>query len=528
MAYPGLLQSSSLSTISRRRFNLGAAGAMALAATGSWSRPTFAQGKPGGTLIAAFSADPAGFDPQRGPSGMSHVVIEQVYSTLMALDPDAKPYPELAESYEVSEDGLTYTFKLRSGVTFHNGDPLTAEDVKFSFDRLRAKDSGYSYGAQVETIASVDVIDPQTVQFKLSKRTGPFLIYMAFPGSSIVPKKLVESGHDLNAQPVGSGPFKFVSYQPRSAIKFEKNATYFEAGKPYFDAMEYRIISDITALTNAVMSGEVNFSNEIPPKDWATIQSNPELVGVTLEGSRYNWLLANTGKKPLDNPKVRQAIAQAIDREALVKGAFFGQATPILGGVVPQWNWAYADIQYFRPNGDPEKAKALLAEAGYPDGFETSMTIASSFPAQMAMAPIIQANLAAAGIKATIGTMEIPRYWDEVWSTSNFDITTMYWLSPLADPDDFLTNNYKCGMAINVQKYCNQQMDELLEKAKAAATEAERKDLYKQVTQLSLDDMGQVPLVNGWLLIAHSNKLQNYKPMRTGFLKTLKDSWFEE
>jgi len=511
----------------RRRFTQGVAAVAALAATGWCGKPAFAQGEPGGTLIAAFSADPAGFDPQRGPSGMSHVVIEQVYSTLMALDPDAKPYPELADSYEVSDDGLAYTFKLRPGVTFHNGDPLTAEDVKFSFDRLRAKDSGYSYGAQVETIASVDVIDPSTVQFKLSKRTGPFLIYMAFPGSSIVPKKLVESGHDLNAQPVGSGPFKFVSYQPRTAIKFEKNPNYFEAGKPYFDAMEYRIISDITALTNAVMSGEVNFSNEIPPKDWATVQGNPELVGVTLEGSRYNWLLCNTTKKPLDNHKVRQAIAQAIDREALVKGAFFGQATPILGGVVPQWNWGYADIQYFKPNGDPEKAKALLAEAGYPDGFETTMTIASSFPAQMAMAPIIQANLAQAGIKAKIGTMEIPRYWDEVWSTSNFDITSMYWLSPLADPDDFLTNNYKCGMAINVQKYCNPQMDELLEKAKAAATEAERKELYKQVTQLSLDDMGQVPLVNGWLLIAHTNKLQNYKPMRTGFLKTLKDAWFE-
>ena len=155
------------------------------------------------------------------------------------------------------------------------------------------------------------------------------------------------------------------------------------------------------------------------------------------------------------------------------------------------------------------------------------MTIASSFPAQMAMAPIIQANLATVGIKAKIGTMEIPRYWDEVWSTSNFDITSMYWLSPLADPDDFLTNNYKCGMAINVQKYCNKDMDALLEKAKAAATEAERKELYKQVTQLSLDDMGQVPLVNGWLLIAHSSKLQDYKPMRTGFLKTLKDAWFE-
>jgi peptide/nickel transport system substrate-binding protein len=482
----------------------------------------------GGTLIAAFSADPAGFDPVRGPSGMSHVVIEQVYSTLMLLDPEANPIPGLAESYEVSEDGLEYTFKLRDGVTFHNGDPLSAEDVKFSFDRLRAPDSGYSYGSQVETIDEVEVVDPLTVRFKLSQRTGPFLIYMACPGSSIVPKNLVESGHDLNAQPVGSGPFKFVSYQPRTAIKFERNDSYWEEGKPYFDAMEYRIISDITALTNAVMSGVVNFSNEIPPKDWATIQSNPDLVGKTIEGSRYYWLLPNNEHPPLDDPKVRQAIAHAIDRQAIVTGAFFGQATPILGGVIPQWNWGYADLQYFAPTGNPERAKELLAEAGYPDGFDTSMTIASSFPAMVAMAPIIQANLQAAGINAQIGTMEIPRYWDEVWSTSNFDITTMYWLSPLADPDDFVTNNYKCGMAINVQKSCTEAMDAILEEAKAAPTEDARKALYGDMQELSLDEMGIVPLVNGWLLIAHTSDLQNYTPMRTGFLKTLKDAWFEK
>jgi peptide/nickel transport system substrate-binding protein len=486
-----------------------------------------ATGKRGGILKAAFSADPAGFDPVRGPSGMSHVVIEQVYSTLMALDPDAKPYPELAEKFDVAADGLEYTFTLRQGVTFHNGDELTADDVKFSFDRLRAKDSGYSYGSTIETIASVDVVDKHTVKFKLSKRTGPFLIYMAFPGSSIVPKKLVESGHDLNAKPVGSGPFKFVNYEPRSIVRFERNGSYFQEGKPYFDAMEYHLIADITALTNAVMSGTVNFSNEIPPKDWASIQGNPELTAVTLEGSRYYWLLPNNGKKPLDNPKVRQAVGLALNREALVKGAFFGQATPILGGVVPDWNWGYADIKFFAPQGDVAKAKALLAEAGFPNGFETSMTIASSFPAMMAMAPIIQANLAAIGVKAKIGTMEIPRYWDEVWSTSNFDITTMYWLSPLADPDDFVTNNYKCGMAINVQKSCSKEMDAILEEAKTAPTEDARKAAYKKMQELSLQEMDIVPLVNGWLLIAHSKKLQNYKPMRTGFLKTLKDAWFE-
>src|SRR5437588_295960 len=282
----------------------------------------------------------------------------------MALDPDAKPYPELAQSYTITDDGLTYTFNLRKGVKFHHGDELTAEDVKFSFDRLRAPKSGYSYGAQVETIKSVDAVDRYTVRFRLSKVTGPFLIYMAFPGSSIVPKKLVDSGHDLNAKPIGSGPFKFVSYEPRSAIKFQRNPEYFETGKPYFDAMEYRIISDITALTNALLSGVVNFSNEIPPKDFAKVKGSAGLTAVTLEGSRYNWLLLNNTKKPFDNPKVRQAVSFALDRQALVDGAFFGLATPILGGVIPQWNWGYADIKFVSPKGDPAKSKALLADAG--------------------------------------------------------------------------------------------------------------------------------------------------------------------
>ena len=295
------------------------------------------------------------------------------------------------------------------------------------------------------------------------------------------------------------------------AIKFERNPNYYEEGKPYFDAMEYRIISDITALTNAVMSGEVNFSNEIPPKDWATVQSNPDLVGKTLEGSRYYWLLPNNTKPPLDNPKVRQAIAHAIDRQAIVAGAFFGQATPILGGVDPGMELGLCRHQLLHAAAaTPARPRQLLAEAGHPDGFETSMTMASSFPAMVAMAPIIQANLAAVGIKATIGTMEIPRYWDEVWGTEQLrHHHHVLAVSPLADPDDFVTNNYKCGMAINVQKSCSEAMDAILERGQGGADPGGAQgSSIKQMQELSLEEMGIVPLVNAWILIAHTKKLQ--------------------
>lgn len=515
-------------TLTRRKA-LQLMGSTAVASFMSFAPAAMAQdAQRGGVLRLGFSADPAGFDPAQGPSGMSHIAIEQVYSTLMSLDPDAQPYPDLAESYEVADDGQTYTFVLREGVKFHDGSDLTAEDVKFSFDRLRAEDSGYSYKSQVETIDSIEVIDPRTVQFNLSVPTGPFLTYMAFPGSSIVPKALVESGHDLNAKPVGSGPFVFESYAPRSMIKFSRNDSFYEEGKPYVDAMEMHLISDVTALTNAIVSGTINFSNEIPAKDWSMVTSTPGLVGQSLAGSRYYWLLPNNTEAPMDNPKVRQAIAHAIDRDAIVRGAFFGQAVPTTGGVIPEWNWAHADLGYFTSGANPDKAKALLAEAGLEDGFETSITMGSAWSPMLSMAPIIQANLAAVGIKAKIKTVEVPRYWDEVWGPSNFDMTAMYWLSPLADPDDFVGANYNCGESINAQKSCDQDMTDILKRAKTAVTKEERKDLYRQQQELSLEQMPIIPLVNSYILTAHTDKLRGFTPMRTGFLKTLKDSWFAE
>ena len=485
------------------------------------------EGKRGGTLVAAFSADPGGFDPARGPSGMSHVVIEQVYSTLLNLDENAKPYAGIAESWSPAEDGLSWTFKLRPGLTFHNGEALTAEDVVFSFERILDPESGYAYSSQIETIDKVVAVDDLTVEFQLNRVTGPFEIYMAFPGSSIVPKDLVESGWDLNAQPIGSGPFKFVSYTPRDAINFERNENYYEEGRPYFDGMVYRIISDPTALSNGLKSGEINFSNEVPPKDWNAIISQEGMNDAAIEGSRYYWMVPNHERGVLGNPLVRQAIAHALNRAAIVRGAFYGQATPILGGVIPEWNWGYAGLNVFEPQGNIAKGKELLAEAGVAPGTPITLTMVSSWPPMMSMAPIIQANLSQIGLQAKIDTMEVPRYWDEVWGPSNFDLTAMYWLSPLADPDDFVTNTYATTSSVNVQKGGSKQMDDLMLAAKSAPTVDERKALYRQQQELSLETMDVIPLVNGWVLTAHTSRLKNFKPMRTGFLKTLKDAWLE-
>jgi peptide/nickel transport system substrate-binding protein len=502
------------------------AGAIALMAGAG---AALADAKVGGTLKAAFDHDPAGFDPAKATLGMSHAVIEQVYSTLMALDADAKPYPDLAESVEISKDGLTYTFKLRSGVKFHDGTPLSAEDVKFTIERLKDPKTGYSYSAQLTPIKTVEVVDPLTVKMTLSEPSGPLLINLAFPGSSIVSKKIVESGHDLNAEPIGTGPYKFVSYQPRTVIVMERNPDYYEKPKPYIERLEYHIISDATAITTALQAGVVNFSNVIPAKDWESIKANPHLTAAPIEGGRWFWIMVNNTKPPFDNPKVRQAVAYAIDRQAIVDAVFYGLATPILGGVVPSWNWGYApQVKVFSPNADPAKAKALLAEAGYPNGFDAMFLVGSDWPQLIAIAPIVQENLKAVGINVKIETMGSTEYMDKVWGGANYQLSDMYWLSPLADPDDFTTLNYKCGSPMNPQKSCSKAMDAVLDEARTGVTQDARKDAYARMQKLSMEEMPLIPLVSAMILTAYTDHLKNFHPMRTGFLKTIKDAWLEE
>lgn len=504
-----------------------AAGSALLAAcTPQQGSQTTSTPKRGGTLRVAYSGAPQGFDPALASIGFSHLAIEQIYATLTGLDKEANPIPELAQRWEISGDGRQITFFLHKGVKFHNGDELTSEDVKFTFDRLRDPKTGYAYASQVAMIESVSAVDPHTVRFNLTTPTGPFLTFMAFPGSGIVPRKEVLARGNLSTNPIGAGAFKFVDYKPGTLLRLARHNNYFVSGRPYVDAFEMHIIVDETARTDALFGGLVDFSTEVPAKDWSRVKSDSKLVGISFLGSHWHFVCVNCTRPPFTDPRVRQAIGYAVDRKALIEACYFGEAVPILGGTVPPWSWGHApDLQPFKERADIAKAKQLLSAAGLPNGFKTTFVNAPDIPTLNVQTPLLQQQMKAVGIELQIVSIENPRWQDVMVGTHDFDMANIFWLSPLADPDDFTYLNFRSKQPTNIDVYSSARMDDMLDQARNTADQAKRKALYRDIQALSLEDAPLAATVNTNVLMASTAKVHGFVPLRTGFVKTLKDAW---
>lgn len=503
-----------------RRSVLGIFAAVLLGAS-AMAGPALAAGD---TIRVGFVDGPQGMDPALAVVGASHQAIDLIYSGLTKLDADANAIPDLAESWTISDDGLTLTFKLRPGVKFHDGTELTADDVVYTFERLMNPDTGYSYATQVESIASVKAVDPLTVEFKLSKPTGPFLTFLAFPGNYIVPKHIAEAGSSLTNTPIGTGPYKFVSYSPNQELVLEANPDYYVAGVPKTKNLDIVFIANDTERANALLGGTIDFATRVGPKDYDEIVATEGFAGSEQIGGRWYWIMTQTTVEPISNPLVRKAISYAIDRKAMADVLFFGHAKPILGGPVPDWSWAYdPSTDQIPPEGDVEKAKALLAEAGFPDGIKITMILGSTWQNLADQGPLIKDMLARAGIDVTLETMENPRYLDLVWSGGNYQISNMFWLSPLADPDDFMYLNYRCGSGMNSQKYCNEALDAVLQEARYTLDQDARRALYTKAIEMTLEDMPLIPTVTATMLDAYSDKVEGWQPIRTGMYRGLAD-----
>ncbi|MFK8035682.1 MAG: ABC transporter substrate-binding protein, partial [Hyphomicrobiales bacterium] len=398
----------------------------------------------------------------------------------------------LAKSWDISGDGLTYTFTLNSDVKFHDGTDIDAEDVKFSLDRARAEDSTNAQKALFADIASVDVMDPMTVKVTLSKQNGSFLFNMAWGDAVIV---ATESIADIKTKPVGTGPFILSNWVQGDRIELAKNPNYWGAAVA-LEKATFKFISDPTAAFAAVMAEDVNAFMAFPaPENLPQFDADPRfsvLVGST-EGETI--LSINNKMPPFDNVKVREAVAHAIDRQAIIDGAMFGYGTPIGTHFAPH-NPAYVDLTA-NSSYDPAKAKALLAEAGFADGFTTTLKLPPPSYARRG-GEIIASQLKAVGITVEISNLEWAQWLEQVFRGKDFGLSIVSHTEPMdigiyARPDYYF-------------QYDNPAFQTLMEDLNASTDPAGRTSILQAAQKMISEDY-----VNGYLFQLANTGVANAK-----------------
>ena len=424
--------------------------------------------------------EPPALDPTAGAAEAIDVVVYQnVFEGLVRIDQTGAVQPGLAESWTISEDGLTYRFRLHEGITFHDGTGFDADDVKFTFDRLLAEDSVNAQKALYEPIAAVTVVDPTTVDFTLSRPDGLFLFNLGRGDAVIVAP---ESADNNGAEPIGTGPFAFVQWDRGSRVVLEQYGPYWDE-KPALTKASYIFISDTATLTNALLAGDVDGTNNFAAEALAVFENNPQfkvLVGST-EGETI--LSTNNRHAPFDDLRVRQAMAHALDRQEIIDGATYGYGVPIGTHFAPH-HPDYLDLTGTYPH-DVDKARALLAEAGYADGFSATLKLPPVAYARLS-GQIIASEFAQVGIRLELINMEWAQWLEDVFANKDFDLTIISHVEPF-DIGIYANPDYYFG-------YDNPEVQALNETLNATTDEAERKRLAQEIQTIIARDA-----VNGYL-----------------------------
>jgi len=446
-------------------------------------------------------------DPIKSAAAGDIEVLGQLYSRLLRNAPDGSELlPGLAESWEVSEDGLTYTFNLRDA-QFSDGSPITADDVVFSFLRLRdQEDSAYNSAFQV--IENVEAVDDKTVAFTLEYAAAPFLGSVEMFNAGIVPQAAVEEmGDEAFAQnPVSSGPFMLKEWRPNDRIILERNPNYWREEMPYLDEVEILEVTDENTRVSMLRAGEVEVISGTPWSQVDTLIAD-ENIDVPLDPSSIiNMILINHDAPPLDDVRVRQAIARAIDTESIVQAVTFGYGDPANSTLPNALQYYDADLPPI-PYA-PEEASALLEEAGATgESIEVMITSGSSYNTQIAQ--LLQAQLGAVGLNVTIATVDTPTWWDKV-TTADYDITPSWWYNETTDPDQAVRWALcgSCGNSSFYSYYENPEVDTLIEEAVRETDPEARAELYSEIQQISVEEVAQIPLYYPPYTIAMSDSVE--------------------
>ncbi|TBU92531.1 ABC transporter substrate-binding protein [Phytopseudomonas dryadis] len=491
------------------------------------------------TLSVCTEASPDGFDVvQYNSLTTTNASADVLMNRLVEFDADSgKLVPSLASSWEVSADGLSYRFTLRPDVQFHRTDyfkpsrPLEADDVLFSFQRMldpaqpwhKVAASGYPHAQSMqwpELIKAVEKVDTHGVRITLNRPDATFLATLSMGFASIYPAEyadqLLKAGtpEKFNSQPIGTGPFVFRRFQKDAAVRYVANPDYF-AGKPKVDALVYAITPDANVRLQKLRRGECHIALSPKPLDVEAAAKDANLASVKTAAFMTAFVAINSQHPPLDKPAVRQAINLAFDKASYLK-AVFDNSAEAANGPYPPNTWSYASELPGYAH-DPQKARALLAEAGLADGFQTTIWTRPSGsvlnPNPSLGAQLLQADLAGVGIKAEIRVIE----WGELIrraKAGEHDLLFMGWAGDNGDPDNFLTPQFSCASlesGLNFARYCDPRLDELIADGKAVSDQAQRSTLYKEAQAIIQQQALWLPLAHPTAYALTRKQVEGYQ-----------------
>ncbi|MGH2535263.1 MAG: ABC transporter substrate-binding protein [Thermomicrobiales bacterium] len=506
-----------------RRMLLRAAGAGAvIAGEGVLSRGGASAQEAGGQtgdLIIGKAQEAVGFDPALVTAASSFQVMAPVYDQLVDFDPENQAVPGLAESWE-NPDETTFVFHLRPGVTFHDGTPLTAADVKFSFERIMDPATASPWASQFEPIASIEATDDQTVTFTLKQPYGPMLSVLGATYAAIVPQAAVEGGADLQQTMVGTGPFSLQDYTQDVETILAANPTYWEEGLPELATLTYRILPDEAARLAAIRTGEIGLTSLADPAAVSLASREEGVEVVTQETTDYYLLGLNTQQAPFDNVQVRQALSLAIDRTAVLDAVFFGEGS-VTGPIVPTLgDWATPVDQLPLYQTDREQATALLSEAGLADGFEFSITVSPLYPEFVNIALVLQQQLTEVGITVTLDQVEWGTFIDR-WRERDFQSFVSFNGSG-TDPDRATYPVFHTGGSVNAFQFSDPAIDALLEEARSTVDPAARREIYQQADKAITEAAPAIFLFTRTAYFALRDTVQGFEPSPVDTWETLK------
>ncbi|MDD3958858.1 MAG: ABC transporter substrate-binding protein [Oscillospiraceae bacterium] len=463
------------------------------------SRAPEGGGTYGGEVVVGITQEPGIFDPHTSVAAGDEEILFNIFEGLVKCLPSGEFAPALATDYVISDDATIYTFTLRTGVVFHNGEPMTAEDVVYSISRAAGLETGVPLRDDLSGILSVEATSTNSIRIVLESPDAELLPFLAV---AIIPRSVA----DINETPIGTGPFKFQEYRVCESVILVRNNNYWQSGLPYLDRVTFKITPDMNTAFLQLRSGSIDIFPYLDSEKASRIESDYQILSG--ESNMIHLLALNNVVAPFDNPKVREAMNRAIDRTELIQILMDGAGTPIYSGLSPAMGAYYNESLNNAFPYDPERAVELLTEAGYPDGFRATLVVPSNYRHHINAATILVDQFSRVGIHLSVLTVDWATWLSSVYAARDFE-TTVIALTSDFSPRDVLSR-YVSDAGNNFINYSNPEFDAVFDQIRGEPDEDERILLYHRLQEILAEDSASVYFEDPRNIVAVSKDLSGY------------------